>query len=48
MQGRNKEIDIENGLEDTEGVGKGKLGRSESSIDVHTLPNVNRDRKSVV
>ena len=37
MQGR-KEVDIENGLEDM-GWG-GKLGQSESSIDIYTLPNV--------
>ena len=30
---------IENGLEDM-GSGKGKLGRSESSTDLYTLPNV--------
>ena len=38
-QDRNKDADIENGLEDT-GRGKGKLGRSESSMDIYTLPNV--------
>ena len=37
-QDRNKDADVENGLEDT--VGRGKLGRSESSIDIYTLPNV--------
>ena len=35
----NKDTDVENGLEDT-GRGKGRLGRSESSIDIYTLPNV--------
>ena len=38
-QDRNKDADIENGLEDT-GRGKGKLGRSESGMDIYTLPNV--------
>ena len=32
------EVDIENGLEDM--GGRGKLGQSESSIDIYTLPNV--------
>ena len=36
----NKDADLlENGLEDT-GRGKGKLGRSESGMDIYTLPNV--------
>ena len=34
------DVDIENGLEDTAGGGSGELGRSESSIDIYTLPNV--------
>ena len=38
-QDRNKDADIENGLEGT-GRGKGKLGRSESGMDIYTLPNV--------
>ena len=38
MQGRNKEVDIENGLDDM--GGRAKLGQSESSIDIYTLPNV--------
>ena len=33
-----KDVDIENGLEDM--GGRGKLGQRESSIDIHTLPNV--------
>ena len=39
LQGRNKDVDIENGLEDT--GWEGEAGRSESSIDIYTLPNVN-------
>ena len=36
MQGRNKDADIENGLEDT-GRGKGKLGQSERvAWDIYT------------
>ena len=31
--------DLENGLEDT-GRGIGKLGQSESGMDIYTLPNV--------
>ena len=38
-QDRNKAAVVENGLEDT-GRGKGKLGQSESGIDIYTLPNV--------
>ena len=38
-QDTNKDADIENGLED-EGRGKGKLGRSESGMDLYILPNV--------
>ena len=38
-QDRNKDADVENGLEDT-GRGKGKLGGSESDMDIYTLPNV--------
>ena len=38
-QDRNKDTDVENGLEDT-GREKGKLGRSESGMDIYTLPNV--------
>ena len=30
---------VENGLEDT-GRGKGKLGQSESGMDLYVLPNV--------
>ena len=37
MQGRNKDVDIENGLEDT--GGRGKPGQSESGIYIYTLPN---------
>ena len=38
-QGRNKNADVENGLEDT--VGEGEAGMKwESSIDIYTLPNV--------
>ena len=33
------DADVENGLEDM-GRGKGKLGRSESGMDIYTLPNV--------
>ena len=33
-----RQVDIESGLEDMEG--RGKLGRSEGSIDIYTLPNV--------
>ena len=33
------DTDVENGLEDM-GRGKGKLGRSESGMDICTLPNV--------
>ena len=36
---RNKESDVENGLEDM-GRGKGKLGPSESGMDIYILPNV--------
>ena len=32
-------LGVENGLEDM-GRGKGKLGRSESGMDIYTLPNV--------
>ena len=39
MQGRNKDVDIENGLEDM-GAGREKLGPSENSIDIYTLTNV--------
>ena len=39
-QDGNKDADLlENGLEDT-GRGKGKLGQSESGMDIYTLPNV--------
>ena len=38
MQGRNKDADVENRLEDT--GGKGKLGRSERVALTYTLPNV--------
>ena len=38
-QDRNKDTDIENGLKDT-GRGKDKLGRSESGMDIYTLPNI--------
>ena len=41
MQDRNKVADVETGLEDME-RGKGKLGQSESSMDICTLPNVKR------
>ena len=38
---RNKDTDVENGLEDT-GRGKGKQGQSErvALTDIYTLPNV--------
>ena len=36
---RKKDGRVENGLEDT-GRGKSKLGRSESGMDIYTLPNV--------
>ena len=39
-QDGNKDTDLlENGLEDM-GKGKGKLGQSESGMDIYTLPNV--------
>ena len=38
-QDRNKDADVENGLEDT-GRRKGKLGRSERVALTYTLPNV--------
>ena len=38
-QDRNKEADVENGLEDT-GSRNGKLRRSESVMDIYILPNV--------
>ena len=37
--GRNKDSDVENWLEDM-GSGKGKMGQSESGMDIYTLPNV--------
>ena len=37
-QGRNKDVDVENGLED---IGGGEVGMKwESSTDIYTLPNV--------
>ena len=36
VQDRNRDPDVENGLEDT-GSGKGKLGQSESGMDIYTL-----------
>ena len=37
---KNKDTDVENGLEDM-GRGKGKLGRSERvAVTIYTLPNV--------
>ena len=38
-QDRNKDADVENEAEDT-GRGNGKLGRSESGMDMYTLSNV--------